>query len=54
MKFKVQITETLQKTIEVEAKDEDTAYDEAEVLWGDGDVILDSEDFVDVDYEVMT
>ena len=53
MKFKIQITETLQKIIEVEAKDEDAAYDEAEVLWGDGDVVLDSEDFKDVNYEVV-
>ena len=50
---KVEIKETLSRIVTVNAENEEDAYNEAEVLWGDGDIVLDSSDFVDVDYEVI-
>lgn len=52
-KYKVEITETLQRTVEYEAANEDGAMGAAMSDWQGENIILDSEDFVGVDYKVM-
>ncbi len=47
-KFKIEITETLQKTIELEAESLEEALYKAECLYKEEKIILDSSDFVDV------
>lgn len=51
--FKVEITETLQRTITVIAKDENAAINEARDLYFDEEVVLDSDDYVDTDFEIV-
>ena len=51
--FKVEITETLQKTITIIAKDENAAIREARDLYFDEEVVLDSDDYVDTDFEIV-
>lgn len=48
--FEVTITETLEKTVVVEANSKDDALQIAEDMWKDGDIILDADSFVDVEY----
>ncbi len=48
--FKIEISETLQKTIKVKAKDFNEAYNKVLEDYRNGDIILDSNDFVD--YEI--
>ena len=52
MKFRVQITETLQKVVEVEAVDEDAAVDIVRGKYQQSEIVLMSEDFVEYDVEV--
>jgi hypothetical protein len=49
--FKVTITETLRKTVEVEAKDQDEATQMVSDKWKAGEVILDAECFQGVEVE---
>ena len=49
--FEVTITETLQKSVVVEADSKDDAIQMVEDMWEDADIILDSENFVGVEYE---
>lgn len=51
--FKIEITETLQRTITIIAKDENAAINEARDLYFDEEVILDSNDYVDTDFEIV-
>lgn len=51
--YKVQITEKLQKTIEVEANSEQEAMDIVESKWSDGDIILTADDYTDKELEVL-
>ena len=51
--YKVQITETLQRTVEVEATDEDAAVDAVNNQYRDEEIILDSDDANDVEIEVV-
>lgn len=53
MKFKVCITETLQRVIEVEAEDKDTAYDKADDMIKNEEIVLDSSDYVSREFEIM-
>lgn len=52
MKIKVEITEILQKSVEVEA----SSYEEAILLvkrkYNNSEIILDSDDFVDVEFNI--
>lgn len=48
--FEVTITETLQKTVTVEADSKDDALQIAEDMWNDSDIILDADNFVNVEY----
>jgi len=50
LKFKVTITETLKRTIKVEANDRQQAEQMVSDGWHDSNYILGSEDFVDVDF----
>ena len=48
-KYKIEITETLQKTIEVESKED--ALHKVMKMYKNDEVILDDNDFVDVDFK---
>jgi hypothetical protein len=51
MKYHVTITETLERTIEVEASDQAGAELQAKAMYTQEDIILDADDFSGVDYE---
>ncbi len=53
MKFRVEITETLQKTVEIEAKDFSTAEDIARDAYYGGDCVLTSDDYVTTEFAVL-
>lgn len=46
MKFKIEITETLQKIVEIEAKDLSEAITIVATDYANGEIVLDSMDFV--------
>ena len=46
MLFQVEIEETLQKIVEIEAKDEHEAVEKIRKAYGDCEIVLDSENFV--------
>lgn len=50
-KFNIEITETIQKTIEVEADNEQTALHSVMKMYKNSEVILTDEDFIDVDFK---
>lgn len=50
-KYNIEITETIQKTIEVEAEDEQQALHSAMKKYKNSEVILTDEDFIDVDFK---
>ena len=50
-KYKVEITETLQKTVEVEADSKEDALHKAMKMYKKEEVILDYNDFVDLDFK---
>ncbi len=53
-KFKVQITETSQKIVEVNAKDKDTAILKVQNMYESEDIVLTADDFVpDADFEIV-
>ena len=52
MKIKVEITETLQRVVEVEATNEKDAIDLVKALYNDEYIVLDYNDFVGNDFEV--
>jgi len=52
MKIKVEIVETLSRTIEVDAEDEDSAYYTVKQQYQDGEIVLDSGDFLAVDFDL--
>ena len=49
--FEVTITETLEKTVVVEADSKDDALQMVEDMWKDADIVLDSDNFVGVEYQ---
>lgn len=49
--YKVTITETLKKTVFVEAESQDEAEQIAADKWAEGEYILDADNFTEVDYE---
>ena len=53
MKYQVEITETLQKTVEVEAENESEAISEVEGQYYSGEIELDSSDFIDTKFEII-
>ncbi len=48
--YEVTITETLQKTVSIEAESREEAERLIEDMWKDSEIILDSDDFYDVSY----
>lgn len=50
-KYKVEITETLQKIIEIEADSKTDALYKVKEMYRDEEVILDANDFVDLDFK---
>lgn len=48
--FEVTITETLRKTVKIEADSKEDALQEIEDMWKNGDIILDADNFAEVDY----
>lgn len=52
-KFKVQITETLQRIVEVEAEDMDQAIADIEWQHELGEIVLVAEDFVGVEFDII-
>lgn len=52
-RFKVTITETLKRTVEVEANDQQEAEQMVSDGWHKSEYILDAEDFVDVAFEAV-
>ena len=53
MKYKVEITETLQKTIEVEASDESEAILIVKNLYRKEEIILDDTSYIDTEFAVI-
>ena len=49
--FEVTITETLQKTVTVEAESREEAENQINKLWSDGEIVLDADDFADVEFQ---
>ena len=49
--FKTEITETLQRTIEVEAENEGDALRKVKEMYKNEEIVLDSSDFVGVGFE---
>ena len=52
-KFDVEITETLQRTVTVEAASQEEAERMVDRGWSDGDYVLTDEDYVGVDFKTV-
>jgi len=52
--YKVEITETLKKTVEIEANDPDKAEEIAEQNWRNSEYILDAESFDGVEFHAVS
>ena len=53
MTYKVEITETLQKIIEIDAKDAETALCFAKQLYRSEEIVLDYSDYVDTEIDII-
>ena len=51
--FDIEITETLQRTVSVIADSREEAEQMVDDGWHNGDYVLDSEDFIDVDFKTV-
>lgn len=51
-KFRVEITETLSRTIETEAESEDDAVEKVRQMYRNCDIILDDSDYVETEISV--
>lgn len=49
--YKIEITETMQRTVTVQARDKAEAVEIAAALWENSSIILGAEDFTDVDFK---
>ena len=52
-KFVVEITETLQRQVEIEADNEQEALQKAKELYRDEEIVLDWTDFVENDFQII-
>ena len=50
--YKVTITETLKKTVTVEAESRNEAHQKVSDQWDNSEYILDADDFIGVEFEV--
>ena len=53
MKFEVEIIETSARTIEVEAPSEEEALKIVNEMYKNIEIVIDAEDFVDVEFKVL-
>jgi len=51
-KFRVEITETLSRTIETEAESEDDAVEKVRQMYRNCDIILDDSDYIETEISV--
>ena len=51
--FNVEVTETLQRTIQAEAETREAAERQTNALWCDGKVVLDYNDFVEASFKAF-
>lgn len=54
MKYQVEITETLQRTVEVEAESESEAISKVKEQYNNNEIELDSSDFIDTEFEIVS
>lgn len=52
-KFTVEITETLQRQIEVEAADENEAISKVKEMYRNEEVVLDAGDYIDTEFNIV-
>ena len=52
-KYKVEITEYLQRTIEVDAKDKKEAYSKVKQMYDNEEIVLSADDFTDKEIKVL-
>ena len=53
MKFKVDISETLKATIDIEADNENEAIGMAKQMYNNSDIVLSADNFEDVKFNIM-
>ena len=53
MKYKVEITEYLQRTISIKADNEDDALDKVEELYDNEEIVLSADDFTTKEIKVL-
>ena len=53
MNFKVEITETLQKIVEIDADNEEAAIKMAKHLYRNEEIVLDYSDYVDTEIDII-
>ena len=54
MKYKIEITETLQKIVEIDAKDEESALITTKQLYREEKIVLDSTNYIDTEINAAT
>ena len=52
--YKVEITETLRRTVTVEARDYDEAIDKVREAWRRSEYVLDADDFLEAGFEIVS
>ena len=51
--YNVEITETLRRTVTVEARDYDDAIDKVREAWRRSEYVLDADDFLEAGFEIV-
>ena len=51
--FKVEITETLQRTVEIKAESEQSAIEKVKDMYRNEDIVLGYEDFIENDFQIV-
>lgn len=51
--YNVKITETLRKTVNVEARDYDDAINKVREAWRRSKIVLDADDFLEAGFEIV-
>jgi hypothetical protein len=52
--YEVEITETLRRTVTVEARDYDEAVSKVREAWRRSEIVLDADDFLEAGFEVVS
>lgn len=53
MKFTIEITETLQRIIEIEAESKEEAYDICKIKYRNEEIVLDAGDYIDTKISIL-